>query len=283
MTASSKNRLRLRLICFIIITLIIGWIGVLLDSLLNVQREGLSFFTLGMGLWLVFPFLTALFLRIAGRDWKDSGIKLNLRDNMKWYAVGLLIYPLVTIITVLIAKSLGVTEDLGFEYSLPISGIFYSFLGSFIKNIFEEFSLRGYLTPKLIELKLNDWLIYLISGIVWALWYAAYNLVFLPDEYFTSLSRTDTLLSGLVLMVVWSIMYVEMYRLTNSVWPCVLMHAVHEVIPTLLVTIREPIIFTKNGAIWLNPANGIATTVLFLGIGLILRYIRIKRGPTTVS
>ena len=53
-----------------------------------------------------------------------------------------------------------------------------STIGNFIKNIFEEFSWRGYLTPKLIELKLNDWFIYIISGLVWALWHAAYYLVF---------------------------------------------------------------------------------------------------------
>ena len=35
-----------------------------------------------------------------------------------------------------------------------------------------------YLTPKLIELKLNDWFIYIISGLVWSLWHAAYYLVF---------------------------------------------------------------------------------------------------------
>ncbi|MBE5107443.1 CPBP family intramembrane metalloprotease [Bacillus thuringiensis] len=280
MTETSKNRLRLRLICFIIITLISGWLGVLLDSLLKDQPKDSS---LGMGLWLVLPFLTALLLRITGRDWKNTGIRLNLRGNIKWYAVGLLIYPLVTIITVLIAKLLGVIQISNFESSFPISVIFVSFLGSFIKNIFEEFSWRGYLTPKLIEIKLNDWLIYLISGIIWALWHAAYYLVFLPEEYFASLSRTGTLLSGCVIMIAWAVMYVEIYRLTNSVWPCVLMHAAEDAVPTLLVTIGEAITFTKSGDLWLNPASGVVATVLFLGIGLILRSFRIKKGLNIAS
>lgn len=243
MTETGKNRLSPRLICFIIITLISGWLGVLLDSLLKDQPKGSS---LGMGLWLVLPFLTALLLRITGRDWKNAGIRLNLRGNIKWYAVGLLIYPTVTIITLLIAWLIGVIQVSNFVSSLPISVILVSFLANFIKNIFEEFSWRGYLTPKLIELKLNDWLIYLVFGIIWALWHAAYYLVFLPEEYFASLSRAGTILSGCVLMVAWAVMYVEIYRLTNSVWPVV-------------------------------------ATVLFLGIGLILRSVRIKKELNIVS
>ncbi|MGQ0513724.1 ketopantoate reductase C-terminal domain-containing protein, partial [Bacillus sp. D-CC] len=116
----------------------------------------------------------------------------------------------------------------------------------FIKNIFEEFSWRGYLTPKLIELKLNDWFIYIISGLVWALWHAAYYLVFLPNEYFESISRLHMLLSGCILMVSWSIMYVEIYRLTKSVWPCVIMHAIEDAVPTVLVTITGIITLTKG-------------------------------------
>ena len=65
-----------------------------------------------------------------------------------------------------------------FEIYSLLSLIFMSTIGNFIKNIFEEFSWRGYLTPKLIELKLNDWFIYIISGLVWSLWHAAYYLVF---------------------------------------------------------------------------------------------------------
>ena len=72
----------------------------------------------------------------------------------------------------------GVANITNFEMSSLFSLILMSTIGNFIKNIFEEFSWRGYLTPKLIELKLNDWFIYIISGLVWALWHAAYYLVF---------------------------------------------------------------------------------------------------------
>jgi membrane protease YdiL (CAAX protease family) len=45
-----------------------------------------------------------------------------------------------------------------------ISLAFSYILINLIKNIFEEFSWRGYLTPKLIDLNINDWLVYIIFG-----------------------------------------------------------------------------------------------------------------------
>ncbi|MGM1713324.1 CPBP family glutamic-type intramembrane protease, partial [Bacillus cereus group sp. BceL180] len=161
--------------------------------------------------------------------------------------------------------------------STLLSLIVMSTIGNFIKNIFEEFSWRGYLTPKLIELNLNDWYIYIISGLIWALWHAAYYIVFLPNKYFESISRLNMLLSGCILMVCWSIMYVEIYRLTKSVWPCVIMHAIEDAVPTVLVTITGIITLTNSSDFWLNPISGVAATVLFLGIGIVLRTIRIKR------
>ena len=65
----------------------------------------------------------------------------------------------------------GVAHISSFDISTLLSLIVMSSIGNFIKNIFEEFSWRGYLTPKLIELNLNDWYIYIISGFIWALWH----------------------------------------------------------------------------------------------------------------
>ncbi|PGM52006.1 CPBP family intramembrane metalloprotease [Bacillus cereus] len=274
MTTAKGKHLKLHLIIFVLIVLASGWIGVFLDSLLTDQPEGN---TLGMGLWLTLPFLVGILLRVIGRDWKDFRIKPSLKVNFKWYFVSLLIYPFVTIITISLALFFGVVNISNFEMSSLFSIIFMSTLGNFIKNIFEEFSWRGYLTPKLIELKLNDWLIYIVSGLIWALWHAAYYLVFLPNEYFESISRLNMLLSGCILMVSWSIMYVEIYRLTKSVWPCVFMHAIEDAVPTVLVTITGIITLTNGSDFWLNPISGVTATVLFLGIGIVLRSIRIKK------
>ena len=47
-------------------------------------------------------------------------------------------------------------------------------------------------------------------------------------------------------MVCWSIMYVEIYRLTKSVWPCVIMHAIEDAVSTVLVTITGIITLTNS-------------------------------------
>ena len=140
----------------------------------------------------------------------------------------------------------GVAHISSFDISTLLSLIVMSSIGNFIKNIFEEFSWRGYLTPKLIELNLNDWYIYIISGFIWALWHLCILYSLLPNEYFESISRLNMLLSGCILMVCWSIMYVEIYRLTKSVWPCVIMHAIEDAVPTVLVTITGIITLTNS-------------------------------------
>lgn len=262
------------LIIFIAVTLASGWIGVLVDSLLTEQPEGNS---LGMGVWLILPFLTAIALRIIYKDKKDLGLKPNIRQKVKWYMVSIAVFPLVTLIAVSIGSFLGFIDYSAFKSSDFISLALYSMLTNVIKNIFEEFSWRGYLTPKLMDLNLNDWWVYIISGLVWGLWHAAYYLVFLPEKYFASISRVTMLSSSIMIMLCWTVMFVEIYRLTKSVWPCVLMHAVEDAVPTVLVATGGYITFTNGSGLWLNPINGIVANILFLAIGLTLRKLRIRK------
>lgn len=269
---NSEKKLKKHVIIFIIITLMSGWIGVLIDKILIDQPQGNS---LGMGMWLVLPFFTGLILRLFSKDWSDIGVKLNLK-KWKFYLLSILIYPLVTILVIGIGVLFHCVDISAFHLSDFIPLAFMSLLGSLIKNIFEEFAWRGYLTPKLIKLKYNDWVIYGISGLVWALWHCAYYLVFLPDEYFTTTSRGAMIVSGIILMSAWNIMFVEIYRITKSVWPCVLMHAIEDAVPNVLVMTGGYIIFTNGSNFWLNPISGVLSTVLFVIIGLGLRQVRMK-------
>lgn len=268
------SKMKISVILFITVSLLSGWIGVAVDAILPDQPQGNS---LGMGLWLVLPFLVGIILRAIMRNWDGYGARPRFKGNLKWYLVSLLIYPTVTLLAIAAAMLLRQVDLSSFELNTFLSVAVVSMAGSMVKNIFEEFSWRGVLTPMLLALKLNDWLIYLISGLVWSLWHAAYYLVFLPDIYFVSISRLGTIMIGSVLMCCWTIMFVEIYRLTQSVWPCVLMHAVEDAIPTVLVTTGGFIAFTNVGDLWLNPVSGIVSTALFLAIGLVLRSTRIKQ------
>jgi membrane protease YdiL (CAAX protease family) len=273
----SMQKTKRNLILFIIITLASGWIGVLVDNLLEEQPRGNS---LGMGLWLIIPFLTVIILRTINRDWKDFGFKPHFKGNLKWYLVALAIYPLVTLITVGIALAFGCVDILNFDMKTFLSLAIISMGGNFIKNIFEEFAWRGYLTPKLVELKANDLVIYIVSGLVWALWHSAYYIVFLPDNYFETISRVGMVLTGCVIMTCWTVMYVEINRLTKSVWPCIIMHAAEDAIPTVLVMVGAFITLTNNSDVFLNPITGVVATILFLTIGFVLRTVRIKKEKT---
>lgn len=264
---------RTTLYIFVIMTLASGWVGVLVDSMLSEQPEGDS---LGMGVWLIFPLLTTILLRIFSDGWKDTGIKPYFICNWKWYLLAIAVYPLATAICIGIAYSLKSIEITGHSSYTFVFVALASLLGSMLKNIFEEFAWRGYLTPKLIGQGWNDWLIYLISGIIWASWHIPYYLVFLPDTFFSDISRIGMIGISTVLMICWSIMYVEIYRITKSVWPCILLHTVEDAFPTVLMT-GDYIVFTKNSDIWLNPINGIVPTVIIIVIGLWLRSIRKKK------
>ena len=116
--------------------------------------------TLGAGIWLVFPLITTIILRIfAGDGWKDMGIKPNFKGNIKWYVISVIVFPFVTAIVMLIGKIFGWIDFENFNVNTFLSVFVSLFAIVFIKNIFEESVWRGYLTSKLSKLKLSDlWL-----------------------------------------------------------------------------------------------------------------------------
>ena len=103
-----------------------------------------------------------------------------------------------------------------------------------------------------------------------------------PNSAFVSMSRIAFTLIAILTMVCWNVMFVELYRLTKSVWPGVLMHAVEDALPTLLL-IEGYLVFTTTCDILFNPTTGIITTILFFwGGGFAFRTIRIKRTITKI-
>lgn len=268
-----RVKIKRDLIIFIAVSVLIGWVGVLIDQLINDQPDGE---TLGMGIWLISPLICALILRVRRKDWKSFGINPNILRNVKWYVLSILIFPFILIIFTSIAYLFGLVELGKFEVSVT-SLITSALVGLFIKNIFEEFAWRGYLTPKLIDLKVNDFMIYVTTGLVWALWHAAYYLVFLSDDFYSSpAARFQDLGLSLIIIPIWGIMFVEMYRITRSVWPVVIMHVVEDAVPTMLIQVEDVIQFNGVGELLLNPLLGIFPLITYLLFGLWLRKQRIK-------
>ncbi len=268
------------IVLFVIIALLSGWIGLLIDMVIPEQMEEQ---TLGMGIWLILPFLCGIVLRTIRKDWKDFGIRPRVKGNAKWYGMAILFFPAITLLFTLIAWTLGFVSFASFSAAVIIPGIASLFIGLFIKNIFEDFAWQGYLMPKLAALKMNDFKIYLIVGLVWAFWHIPYYLYYLPDSmYSTPFDRIlDAFVWSPIVITIWAIMFVEITRITRSVWPAVLMHAIEDAIPNFLIFEEKIITFNVLGDILLNPLRGILSLAAYLAFGLWLRHKRKTMGTKT--
>jgi hypothetical protein len=264
------------IVLFIVIALLSGWIGLIVDMALPEQPDEQ---TLGMGIWLVLPFLSGIAIRLFRRDWKDFGIKPRLRENIRWYVLAILIFPAVTLLFTLIAWVLGLATVSSFSISTLVPAMGALFVGLFVKNIFEDFAWQGYLTPKLVKIKMSDLYIYLVVGLVWAFWHAPYYLFFLPDSFYsTTMDRVlDTFVFSPIVIIIWAVMFVEITRLTGSVWPAVLMHAVEDAVLNYLVFEVQLIQFVGAGDFLFNPLRGVLPLIVFLVFGLWLRKQRLDR------
>ena len=136
----------------------------------------------------------------------------------------------------------------------------------------------GYLTTKLLKTKLKDIWLYLIVGGVWGIWHLPYYLFFLPeaDMYqVLHIGRFAFTLVSIITMVFWTIMYTEIYRITKSIWPAVLMHMMEDAVINHLV-IDGHITIVSGKQILVSPIAGIVTTILYIIVGLLIRQCRIK-------
>jgi hypothetical protein len=138
-TRDNKKTMR-NLAILILVTVAIGWVALLLNTFMESPSPEES---PGMLLWLVTPLVTSLLLRaFAGDGWRDLGIKLAFKSNLKWYGLSILVYPICIALTLAIGGGLGVVSFPGF--SSGGGGLFLQLVGvavvtNFLKNIFEEF------------------------------------------------------------------------------------------------------------------------------------------------
>lgn len=259
-----------------------GWLGAGLNKALG-QPNTLD--SPGAGLWLVMPLATTVGLRIAGSGWRKGGWSPRLPSALPSYAVGVLAYPAVTAGVLLLGRGLGLTDTSGFDLKkltlafLPALGV------NLVKNFFEESVWRGYLTEELLEERPSDLALYLGVGAVWSLWHLPYYLVFLDEPTMRSVVDLPRPAATAVLcatMIGWTVLYSELYRLSGSIWPCVLMHAVEDALINPIV-LDGHAKFTPGGAFVVSPIVGIATTAAHIGVGLGLRALRRRRSGARVG
>ncbi len=206
------------------------WLGLALDINRGVDPHDQQN-SLGWLLFILAPVLCMLLLRIFGGDgWRDFGLQPRLKGNGGWYAFALFFHPLSMSAFILAGLLLGVTSVPGLSTAkLGLFGqaILVMAVPSLIKNIFEEFAWRGYLTPKINALISRPLAGHMLVGLIWFSWHLVYYLRLLPPETLqkaTALSLAPFLLLSLVGMFPTAIVYGELRLLTGSVWPAVLIH-----------------------------------------------------------
>lgn len=279
----ASRQTRRNLIIFTMVTLSAGWLGAALDRVIGTPdpQQGL-----GILLWILLPTAIGLLLRAVGGDgWQDAGVNPRLVAGWRWYAVALLLFPLISLLLLGIGPRFGaftlpsfVDQGVGAFLSLATLAT----LGAFGKNIFEEFAWRGYLTPRFAALNLPRLRNHLLTGLIWAGWHLPYWLFFVDVRTFSTLSLPTFIVLAMTTLVITAVTYGEVRLGSRSVWPAVVLHSVaNGVTATFLLSGFVQL----NGGLGLlfSPGNdGVVHSILFALVGLALyRYSR--RTPSVLS
>jgi membrane protease YdiL (CAAX protease family) len=259
-----------------------GWLGIWLNNVTGNTQPPMQ--SLGVLVWLVTPALSGILLRAFGGDgWKDSGFGLHLRSGgWKWYLLALLAYPVLALVTGGVALAVGAIRVDGFAaqgLNAYLSAVGVVLGGSLMKNIFEEFAWRGYLTPRLEAAKVHPLVNHLIVGILWWSWHIPYYTYFLDKASLNSVMSTRLpvfLFLALFNLVPMAFFFGELRLGGRSTWLAFLFHMVINGLSTPLIVNG---FLQRNGTMGLilTPTNeGIFISLLFGLAGLFLYRRRLR-------
>ncbi len=281
------NKTTRNLIIFTLATLGGGFLGMALDKVAPSPDPQQS---LGALLWLITPLLTFILLRTFGGDgWNDFGFGPNLKSGWRWYLAALLIPVLVTLLTlglgsVFGAFSLAGVESQGLSAFVSLMGV--TLASVLVKNIFEEFAWRGYLTPRFEALKVHPFINYLLTGLIWAGWHVPYWLYFVDRatlQSHTVFSLPVFILAAFLMMPFHAFAYGELRQVSKSVWGPFLMHNVANAISLPLLTNGFVQLNGALGTIFSPGAEGIISALLMGLIGFGLYRYRMNNAPRIIQ
>ena len=258
-----------------------GWLGIWLNNVTGNTMPPLQ--SLGALVWLTTPALAGFILRAFGGDgWKDAGFGLNLRSGWKWYLVALLLYPLASILTFGLSLLFGTIHADGFAaqgFGAYASAAGVMFAGSIMKNIFEEFAWRGYMTPRLDAANVHPFLNHAIVAVVWWAWHLPYYYTFLPRadlQAATPYGVPVFLALALIVLFPTAFFFGELRLISKSVWTVFLLHCVVNAVSMPLM-LNGFITSNHWGSLILSPTNDSLIMSLLMGLtGYLLYRVRTK-------
>jgi hypothetical protein len=271
------------LIIFTIVTLGGGFLGIALDRL-SPPSDPLQ--GLGALVWLVSPLAAHLLLRaFAGDGWADFGLGPNLRAGWIWYPVAVAIPLLVTLTSLALGIAAGgvsLSSSALPRLTALLPLVMVGFGGAMVKNIFEEFAWRGYLTPRFEAMGLHPFVNSLLTGLLWAGWHVPYYLYYLDRSVLqahTSLPLPVFILLAFLVLPFHALAYGELRFLSKSVWPVWLMHTVANAVSLPLISEGFVTLRTGFQGALLSPATaGIVHSLLMGAIGYVLYRRRQRNG-----
>ena len=199
----------------------------------------------GALLFVMSPLLLAVGLRTLGREgWADAGLRLGRERG--WYAVALLLFPVLFLVPVVLGALTGDVH--------VVPGAAERFAVLFTTGLvarltfaaFEEFGWRGYLEPRLAALGVPALRRHLAVGVLWAVWHVPYIVAF--GDAYTTLPLAVQIPMFSVAVLAMAVLWGVARDRTGSVWPAVLGHGMANAVawPLLaadVVVIDTPLLF----------------------------------------
>ena len=270
---SHTARARRNYLIFAIVAVTIGWLGVALDEATGAPPGD----SIGMGLWIVVPAITALLLHRLRPDGGGSlGLTLRFPDRARWFALAATFYAPFTAIVVLAGIAAGVASfrtDPGGATTGLLAAVATAVPALFVKNILEELIWRGYGTPTALATGIPRLWSHVLVGVTWGLWHLPLYAVFMTRADFratTSLGMPLFLVLFFAGVIATAVIYGELRLRTGSIWPGVVLHTIGGAIvgPLLL---DGYVRFEGHADAFFSPApNSIASVILLGLVGLVL-------------
>jgi membrane protease YdiL (CAAX protease family) len=272
MNASERQKTIRLIVIFSIAVTVVAWIAPLLGG--SPGSPGLGFI-----LWATAPLLVSLLIRAVTRDWSDLGGKPAIRQNLRWYIISLLAYPVTMVLAAvsgaLTSVSIFTEFSLGQYLQIMLSALPFFFIFA----IFEEVAWRGYLAPKLDSLGINRYVAAGIVAIVWASWHLPYIRDLTWD--YTSESMVIFIPRFYLATFAFSLVFGEIRSITGTFWPAVLMHAVGNAFGHPLAAEYVAVVEGKEylGSV----GNGLFVIAFMILLGIAINHWRMSKANLSKS
>lgn len=274
------NQIKRNLLIFTGVTWAAGWLGLLVNRVTEAPAPDQG---LGTLLWIATPAVLGLLLRQFGGDgWQDAGLKPNWKAGAAGYGLALFVFPLVSLVVAGLGTAVGVLSWPRPEWGAFLAAVAAGFVGSFIKNIFEEFAWRGYLTGRLAAFQLHPLINHLVTGVVWGVWHIPYWLFFTDITVYSRWTPTQFVIFALITLLLTSIFYGEVRLLTGSVWAAVLLHTVDNIITNALLLEKFVVLNGVMGTLLSPGGEGLVNALLIASVGLGLYVYRTQKEKSVV-